>query len=331
MTFRRMFLLLASIALGFVLIVLLIKVGKIDLRLTLLQLESVTPLAFVKLVLLNGLLIYLSTEKWRSIDAAQRLPSDSVPSRITSFAVTSAGMALGLIVPMQIGMAAARTLGTYVHGRPLQRGTAGTLLEQSFDLLIVVFLAVASGVTWYYQRRCADVDGFCRCHDRAGHTSGGSRDCPGQRAGRLLQGEPCSAPQPNCAESPGTSAFRSLERRPGATTGNALCHPLWRRRSNGGPDRGNGPCEHSALAHGSRRAFCRHRYHHRGDAGRNRLERIDFRNCPQAFWNPIGSRGPMESGQSIPGDSLLFYGRGLRRHCAGSQENRGLQFAGCNH
>ena len=150
MTFRRMFLLLASIALGFFLIVLLIKVGKIDLRLTLLQLESVTPLAFVKLVLLNGLLIYLSTEKWRRIDAAQRLPSDSVPSRITSFAVTSAGMALGLIVPMQIGMAAARTLGTYVHGRPLQRGTAGTLLEQSFDLLIVAFLAVASGVTWYY-------------------------------------------------------------------------------------------------------------------------------------------------------------------------------------
>lgn len=150
MTFRRVFLSLASIALGVVLVVLLIKVGKINLRLTLLQLESVGRIAFVKLVLLNGLLVYLSTTKWRSIDAALRLSSDSVPSGITSFAITSAGMALGLVLPVQIGMAAARTLGVYVHGRPLKRGTAGTLFEQSFDLLIVGFLAVASGLTWFF-------------------------------------------------------------------------------------------------------------------------------------------------------------------------------------
>jgi uncharacterized membrane protein YbhN (UPF0104 family) len=150
MTLRRAFLLLASIVLAVVLVVLLIRIGKIDLRLTLQQLESVNPVAFVKLVLLNGLLVYLSTTKWRSIDAVLRRPSDSVPSRITSFAVTSVGMALGLVLPVQIGMTAARTLGTYVHGRPLKRGTAGTLFEQSFDLLIVLFLAVASGITWLY-------------------------------------------------------------------------------------------------------------------------------------------------------------------------------------
>ncbi len=149
MTLRRVFLLLASIVLGVGLVAVLIKIGKIDLRLTLLQLESVSRLAFVELVLLNGVLVYLSTAKWRSIDAVLRRSSDSVPSRVTSFAITSAGMALGLVLPLQVGMAAARTLGTYVHGRPLKRGTAGTLFEQSFDLLIVAFLAVASGITWF--------------------------------------------------------------------------------------------------------------------------------------------------------------------------------------
>jgi uncharacterized membrane protein YbhN (UPF0104 family) len=150
MTVRRVFLLLASVALGVILVALLIRVGKIDLRLTLLQLESVSRVAFVKLVLLNGLLVYLSTAKWRSIDDVLRRPSDSVPSKTTSFGITSAGMALGLVLPVQVGMAAARTLGTYVHGRPIKRGTAGTLFEQSFDLLMVVFLAVASGATWFF-------------------------------------------------------------------------------------------------------------------------------------------------------------------------------------
>ena len=150
MTLRRVILLFASVALGIVLVTMLIRVGKIDLRLTLLQLESVSRAAFVKLVLLNGLLVYLSTAKWRSIDAALRRSSESVPSRITSFAITSAGMALGLVLPVQVGMSAARTLGTYVHGGPLKRGTAGTLFEQSFDLLIVAFLSAASGVTWFY-------------------------------------------------------------------------------------------------------------------------------------------------------------------------------------
>jgi uncharacterized membrane protein YbhN (UPF0104 family) len=150
MSLRRVLLALASTALSVVLIALLIRVGKIDVRLTLHQLEGVSRTVFIKLVLLNALLIYISTEKWRSIDAALRHASDSVPPRTTSFAVTSAGMALGLVIPVQLGMTVARTLGTSVYGRPLKRGTAGTLFEQSFDLLIVAFLTVASGATWFY-------------------------------------------------------------------------------------------------------------------------------------------------------------------------------------
>lgn len=150
MTLRRALLAVASAALGIVLIALLIKVSNIDLRVTAQQLRNVSLIAFAKLVALNVLLVYFSSEKWRSIDAAWRRSSDSVPSRTTSFTLTSAGLALGMLLPVQIAMATARTLGTYVQGRPLKRGTAGTLLEQGFDLLTVAFLAVASWATWFY-------------------------------------------------------------------------------------------------------------------------------------------------------------------------------------
>ena len=150
MTLRRSLLGVASAALTIALIVVLIKVGKIDLRFTFKQLRSVSLISFTKLLLLNGLLVYLSTEKWRSIDAAWRRSSDTVPSRTTAFAHTSAGLALGIVLPVQLAMSTARTFGTHAHGRALKRGTAGTLFEQSFDLLTVGFLAVASGMTRLY-------------------------------------------------------------------------------------------------------------------------------------------------------------------------------------
>jgi uncharacterized membrane protein YbhN (UPF0104 family) len=151
MTLRRVFLSIGSVVLGVILVCLLVKFGKINLRLLLQQVESVSPVAFFKLVLLNGILVYLSTEKWRSIDAALRHPSDSVPSQLESYVLSSMGMAMGLVLPVQVGMSTARTLGTYTHGRPLKRGTAGTLFEQSFDVLVVVFMAAASGTTWFFK------------------------------------------------------------------------------------------------------------------------------------------------------------------------------------
>lgn len=149
MTLRRWLLMVASLMLAVALILLLLKVGKIDLRVTVEQLKHVSVGAFAKILLLNALLVYFSTEKWRSIDAAWRRPGDSVPPRSTSYALTSVGLALGIFLPVQLAMAAVRTLGTYVHGRALKRGTAGTLLEQGFDLYMVSFLALASGITWY--------------------------------------------------------------------------------------------------------------------------------------------------------------------------------------
>jgi uncharacterized membrane protein YbhN (UPF0104 family) len=57
-------------------------------------------------------------------------------------------LAVGVFLPIQLAMAAARTMGTYVHGGALKRGTAGTLVEQGFDVLTVTLFAVASGITW---------------------------------------------------------------------------------------------------------------------------------------------------------------------------------------
>jgi uncharacterized membrane protein YbhN (UPF0104 family) len=151
MNLRRSFFWAASAALTVLLIILLIRIGKLNLHVTVQQLRSVSWLSFTKLALLNVLLVYLSTEKWRSIDAAWRTSTDSVPSWSKSYALTSAGLAMGIVLPVQLAMSTVRTMGTHVHGRSLKRGTAGTLFEQSFDMLTVGFLALASGITRFYK------------------------------------------------------------------------------------------------------------------------------------------------------------------------------------
>ena len=147
MTLRRALLGVASAALSIFLIVLLMKLGRIDFRSTLQQLRSVSWISFSSIAALTGLHVYLSSLKWRYVDAALRRPSDAVLSRTTSFALTAIGVALGQVLPVQLSTSAVRTLGTYFQGGALKRGTGGTLFEQSFDVLIVGFLALASGLT----------------------------------------------------------------------------------------------------------------------------------------------------------------------------------------
>jgi uncharacterized membrane protein YbhN (UPF0104 family) len=145
---RRLLLFSFSFALGIVLIIALTRIGRIDWHVTLQQLGRVSRGAFLLLVILNALLILVSTLKWRTIDSVLRRPGESGASLASAFAFTSVGMALGLMLPVQLGMSIARTLGLYFGGSALKRGTGGTLIEQSFDLLIVGFLAVASAMTW---------------------------------------------------------------------------------------------------------------------------------------------------------------------------------------
>lgn len=148
MKVRRVILLLASFALGALLVGFLLRLGRVNLGLTMRELKHVSPANMLKLLLLNGLLVLLSTMKWRTTDSALRHPSDSVPSRITAYTISSLGMALGLVLPVQFGMTAARTAGTLAYGRTLKRGTGGTVFEQAFDLLVTVLLSLASVVTW---------------------------------------------------------------------------------------------------------------------------------------------------------------------------------------
>ena len=141
---------MASILLAIILLWILLRIGKIDLGLSIQQIRAVSLVAFTKLVLLNILLVLISTEKWRRVDTALRTSDDTIPSRTAAFGMTSLGMAFGLIIPVQVGMTAARTFGTRFYGRPLQRGTAGSLFEQGFDLIVVSFLLIASLITWLW-------------------------------------------------------------------------------------------------------------------------------------------------------------------------------------
>jgi uncharacterized membrane protein YbhN (UPF0104 family) len=151
MNVRRSFLWSASAALTIFLVVLFLKVSKLDFRVTIQQLRSVSWVSFATLVLLTTFHVYLSSLKWRCVDARLRRPADSAPTKTMSFALTSMGVALGQILPVQLSMSAARTLGTYFHGRALRRGTGGTLFEQTFDVMIVGFLAIASAVTLFFK------------------------------------------------------------------------------------------------------------------------------------------------------------------------------------
>lgn len=147
---RRLLLALGSAGAGAVLVILLLRFSRVNVDATLAALRHASPAVLLELLLLNALLVWLSTLKWRAVDRVLRRPGDAAPSRISAFFVTSAGMALGLVLPVQIGMTISRTLGTHFYGRAFRRGTGGTLFEQAFDLLIVLFLAVASALTSFF-------------------------------------------------------------------------------------------------------------------------------------------------------------------------------------
>ena len=265
MNLRRSFLWASSAALTVFLIVLLIKISKLDLRVTVQQLRSVSWVSFTKLVLLTGLHVYLSSLKWRRVDASLRRSSDSAPSRTMSFALTSTGVALGQILPVQLSMSAARTLGTYFHGRAVKRGTGGTLFEQAFDVLIVGFLVIASGVTRFYRGGglmwtvCAfAMTGFAML------AIGPSVQFI-RRQVFALNARPPTAIVLQEHRQPAT--IRPDEPRVGPATdgsfGSAVCHS----GADGRPDCRSDRRPHSALAFGGCDAVRHYRLCHRGDAG----------------------------------------------------------------
>lgn len=149
MTWRRGIVVAVSLVLTVASFVLLSKISSVDIQLWIKQLRAIKPAGFLLLVLLTAFHIFLANWKWRCVDDVLRRPTDSKLPWSISFALTSIGVALGQVLPVQACMTAARSFGTYLYGSPLRRGAAGTLFEQGFDVLIVVFLAIASGVTWF--------------------------------------------------------------------------------------------------------------------------------------------------------------------------------------
>ena len=147
MRLRPILLAIASLTIGGVLIACLIAIGKIDPRETAQKLRHTDAVSFAVFTVLMALHILLSTQKWRIIDAVIRRPGDAPVPPSTAFALSSGGIALGQLVPAAMGMAVARTLGTYVHGRAFTRGTVGTIFEQGFDFLVICFLIPASVAT----------------------------------------------------------------------------------------------------------------------------------------------------------------------------------------
>lgn len=141
---KRVLFVVGSVALSVGLLCLVLHLADLNLPATLKLVANASPIAFAKLLFLNFLLVLISTERWRSIDAVIRNAKGSVPSFIESLAVTSVGMALGLLLPVQLGLTTARVVGTYSHRQALKRGMAGTIFEQSFDVLIVGLFGLTS-------------------------------------------------------------------------------------------------------------------------------------------------------------------------------------------
>src|SRR5690349_7402626 len=123
MRLRTILLSVASLSIGGALIACLIAIGKIDPHETFRKLSHVDGISFTGFTVLMAVHILLSTQKWRIIDGVIRRSGDVPLPRLRSFVLSSGGIALGQFVPAAMGMAAARTLGTYVHGRAFTRGT----------------------------------------------------------------------------------------------------------------------------------------------------------------------------------------------------------------
>jgi uncharacterized membrane protein YbhN (UPF0104 family) len=147
MNLRSVLLTLVSLILGVALVALLAVASGVGWHTFVVSLGTIDPMVLGRLSLLFALNTYLSSMKWRLTDRVVRGPADAALPRSTAFALTSIGVALGQVLPIQLSMSLARTLGTWVYGRALRRGTLGTLFEQAFDFLILCFLTVASAST----------------------------------------------------------------------------------------------------------------------------------------------------------------------------------------
>jgi len=139
---------IASFAVGLALLTLVVSRSGLGLPEIFSRLAALDRIACLRLTGLLAVNTFLSSLKWRLTDSAMRRPSDGSPSHFESFTLSSIGTALGQVLPVQLSMPAARTLGAQIYGRAFERGTLGTFFEQSFDPLFSCFLMLGSAAAY---------------------------------------------------------------------------------------------------------------------------------------------------------------------------------------
>ena len=134
----------ASIAGAVALLALLLFASHVDLPTIRDQLLKMHPVMLLALTALLGFNSFLSGEKWRLVDCRLRGGEAALPRQLY-FGLTALGTMLGLLIPVQLSAALTRSLGLHLNGgRAVARGTAASLLEQGYDVLVAGFLALAS-------------------------------------------------------------------------------------------------------------------------------------------------------------------------------------------
>ena len=145
MTQRGLALILASVAVAFVLVALLVWLSDIDLRGFVAMLREVRVVPAMLVAATMAAMAWCSGMKWRLLWEGARSPHRTAMPKGVYFGFSALGMALGQVLPSQVATSVARGLGLRLIRRgTMIEGTAATLVEQVFDLLVALLCGSAS-------------------------------------------------------------------------------------------------------------------------------------------------------------------------------------------
>jgi uncharacterized membrane protein YbhN (UPF0104 family) len=156
---------LLPLAAAAVLLILLIRAANIDLHRLAEVLIKVHIATIALIVLMMAVMCWCSAKKWQII--AEKTAGANRQDRRSHyyFAYTAFGMLAGQVIPAHVSTAISRGVGLMLHRQgTVAHGAGATAFEQSFDLLLAGFCAVATlatialhftVVTWFLATVCA--------------------------------------------------------------------------------------------------------------------------------------------------------------------------------
>jgi len=164
---------LVSAGLALLLVLGLLRVGRLDLGKIAGMIASVRSLPLLAITLLLCINSFLGGEKWRIVVLQVDPPTGRALPRSLYFALSAVGVGLGQLLPAQVSMALCRWLGSRAFGgRPVMRGIGATLIEQLFDVVaaalialptIVVLVSGAGARAWAAMAVAAAIAGWLLC------------------------------------------------------------------------------------------------------------------------------------------------------------------------